>query len=40
MAANPSGVCSPPINTRDGFIKSATAVPSAKNSGLERTWKL
>src|SRR5690606_13854926 len=31
---------SPPINTRSGLYKSSIAVPSAKNSGLERTWKL
>src|SRR5690606_27520109 len=27
---------SPPINTRSGSCRSDTAVPSAKNSGLER----
>lgn len=38
-ASCPSGVCSPPINTRSGFIKSFTAVPSAKNSGFDKTWR-
>lgn len=40
MAARPSGVCSPPMRTREGWRRSATAVPSARNSGLERTWNL
>ena len=31
---------SPPIRTRSGFSKSLTAVPSAKNSGLESTSKV
>mmetsp|Transcript_35189 Transcript_35189/g.84052 ORF Transcript_35189/g.84052 Transcript_35189/m.84052 type:complete len:204 (+) Transcript_35189:693-1304(+) len=37
-AAIPSGVCTPPINTRSGDIKSGMAVPSARNSGLLSTW--
>jgi hypothetical protein len=32
----PSGVCSDPIRTRSGEKRSAIAVPSARNSGLER----
>jgi hypothetical protein len=40
IAASPSVVCSPPISTRDGKSKSCMAVPSAKNSGLLRTWNL
>lgn len=32
----PSGVCSDPIKTRSGEKRSAIAVPSARNSGLER----
>ena len=35
----PASVCSPPIKTREGLNKSLIAVPSAKNSGLESTWK-
>ena len=30
---------SPPINTLLGLIRSSMAVPSAKNSGLEKTVK-
>ena len=37
MAARPSGVCSPPMSTRPGLCRSSMAVPSARNSGLERT---
>ena len=40
IAFRPPGVCSPPMSTRDGLRRSATAVPSARNSGLESTWKL
>jgi len=29
-----------PISTLEGKSKSLTAVPSAKNSGLESTWNL
>mmetsp|Transcript_10105 Transcript_10105/g.30644 ORF Transcript_10105/g.30644 Transcript_10105/m.30644 type:complete len:230 (+) Transcript_10105:980-1669(+) len=39
-AARPSGVWSEPSSTRGGFSKSGTAVPSARNSGLLRTWNL
>lgn len=35
----PSGVSSPPIRTLSGFFRSLMAVPSAKNSGLDSTWK-
>ena len=35
-AALPSGVSLPPMSTRSGFSRSAMAVPSAKNSGLDR----
>ncbi len=38
MAFWPSAVSSPPIKMRSGCNKSSTAVPSAKNSGLERIW--
>ena len=38
MASSPSLVCSPPIRTRSGANKSLMAVPSARNSGLDRTW--
>jgi hypothetical protein len=31
--------CRPPMRTRSGMVRSSTAVPSARNSGLERTWK-
>lgn len=34
----PSGVSSPPIRTRSGSFRSRTAVPSARNSGLDSTW--
>ena len=37
-ASRPSGVDSPPIRIRSGFSKSATAEPSARNSGFESTW--
>lgn len=37
MAAWPSAVSSPPIRTRSGSFRSFTAVPSARNSGLDRT---
>mmetsp|Transcript_41906 Transcript_41906/g.65492 ORF Transcript_41906/g.65492 Transcript_41906/m.65492 type:complete len:241 (+) Transcript_41906:761-1483(+) len=40
IAERPSWVWGPPIRTRSGFVRSSTAVPSAKNSGLESTWKL
>ena len=40
IAAKPPGVCSPPIKTRDGTIRSCIAVPSARNSGLLKTWNL
>ena len=36
-AFKPSGVYMPPSNTRDGVSKSGTAVPSARNSGFDRT---
>ena len=29
---------STPITTRSGFMKSSTAAPSLRNSGLEHTW--
>ena len=34
----PSGDCTPPMSTRSGLVRSETAVPSARNSGLLRTW--
>lgn len=34
----PSAVSSPPIRTRSGSFRSRTAVPSARNSGLDSTW--
>lgn len=34
----PSTVSSPPIRTRSGSFRSRTAVPSARNSGLDSTW--
>lgn len=37
MAIWPSLVSSPPIRTRSGSFRSRTAVPSARNSGLDRT---
>lgn len=37
MAANPSFVCIPPIRTRLGSWRSGIAVPSAKNSGFDKT---
>lgn len=37
-AAFPSGVCTPPMSTRSGAIRSGIAVPSARNSGLDSTW--
>mmetsp|Transcript_2147 Transcript_2147/g.3966 ORF Transcript_2147/g.3966 Transcript_2147/m.3966 type:complete len:302 (-) Transcript_2147:241-1146(-) len=40
MAAAPASDSSAPINTRPGFSRSRIAVPSAKNSGLLRIWKL
>mmetsp|Transcript_7920 Transcript_7920/g.17018 ORF Transcript_7920/g.17018 Transcript_7920/m.17018 type:complete len:210 (+) Transcript_7920:747-1376(+) len=40
MASSPSGVCGPPIRTRSGSCRSVIAVPSARNSGLLRTWKV
>mmetsp|Transcript_23465 Transcript_23465/g.64691 ORF Transcript_23465/g.64691 Transcript_23465/m.64691 type:complete len:230 (+) Transcript_23465:1092-1781(+) len=39
-AAWPLGVSTPPINTRSGFCRSSMAVPSARNSGLDRISKL
>ena len=39
IAASPSGDSSPPIRTRSGSRRSSIAVPSARNSGLDRTWK-
>mmetsp|Transcript_55 Transcript_55/g.202 ORF Transcript_55/g.202 Transcript_55/m.202 type:complete len:230 (-) Transcript_55:325-1014(-) len=36
IACRPRAVSLPPISTLSGFMRSATAVPSAKNSGLER----
>src|SRR5574343_22592 len=36
IAFCPSGVVSPPIKTLSGANKSSTAVPSAKNSGLDK----
>mmetsp|Transcript_5581 Transcript_5581/g.16838 ORF Transcript_5581/g.16838 Transcript_5581/m.16838 type:complete len:232 (-) Transcript_5581:180-875(-) len=38
-AASPSGVGSPPMSTRSGVSRSFTAVPSARNSGLDKIWK-
>jgi hypothetical protein len=35
----PSSVCKDPIRTLSGCIRSLMAVPSAKNSGLERISK-
>ena len=35
-----ASLSSPPIKTLSGFFKSLIAVPSAKNSGFERTEKL
>src|SRR5215469_4164231 len=41
IANLPSSVSSsPPINTRSGFVKSRTAFPSERNSGLDKTWCL
>ena len=40
IAAWPPGVSSPPIRTREGFSRSSIAVPSARNSGLLRTWNV
>lgn len=39
MAACPAGLSLPPMSTRSGLVRSAIAVPSARNSGLERIWK-
>ena len=39
-AARPAGVSAPPTSTRSGLKRSSIAVPSARNSGLESTWKL
>merc|ERR1719352_1904871 len=39
-AAWPAGVSAPPTSTRSGLKRSSMAVPSARNSGLESTWKL
>jgi hypothetical protein len=39
MAASPCGVCGPPTSTRSGLKRSSMAVPSARNSGLDSTWK-
>merc|ERR1719473_2503432 len=39
-AASPCGVVGPPTRTRSGLKRSSMAVPSARNSGLESTWKL
>ncbi len=36
MALSPSLVESPPIKTLSGLNKSSIAVPSAKNSGLDK----
>jgi len=38
-AARPSGVLSEPMRTRSGLSRSDMAVPSARNSGLERMSK-
>ena len=39
MALRPASVpSSPPMRTRSGYSRSLTAVPSARNSGLESTW--
>eukprot|EP00968_Pinguiococcus_pyrenoidosus_P016774 scaffold1637_cov253-Pinguiococcus_pyrenoidosus.AAC.14 len=38
-AAWPASVCSPPMSTRGGSMRSSIAVPSARNSGLLSTWK-
>lgn len=38
-AARPSSFSCPPISTRSGCSKSRIAVPSARNSGLDSTWK-
>ena len=37
MSASIASLFSPPINTRSGFSRSLIAVPSDRNSGLERT---
>mmetsp|Transcript_39027 Transcript_39027/g.76294 ORF Transcript_39027/g.76294 Transcript_39027/m.76294 type:complete len:237 (-) Transcript_39027:322-1032(-) len=39
IASKPPGVCKPPIKTLSGIVRSSMAVPSARNSGLESTWK-
>mmetsp|Transcript_3488 Transcript_3488/g.10911 ORF Transcript_3488/g.10911 Transcript_3488/m.10911 type:complete len:236 (+) Transcript_3488:599-1306(+) len=39
IAALPAGVCRPPMRTRSGFLRSSMAVPSARNSGLDRMSK-
>ena len=36
MAARPLSVSLPPISTRSGAVRSSMAVPSARNSGLDR----
>jgi hypothetical protein len=38
IAAWPSGVSSPPINTLSAFRRSSIAVPSARNSGFDRIY--
>merc|ERR1719383_170283 len=38
-AVRPDSVCRDPISTRSGASRSLIAVPSAKNSGLDRTSK-
>lgn len=39
QASIPSGVWSDPMSTRSGFNRSLIAVPSARNSGLDRISK-
>ena len=39
MAACPDSVSLPPMRTRSGRVRSSMAVPSARNSGLERISK-
>ena len=38
-ASKPEGVSCEPISTRSGFCRSSTALPSARNSGLDKTSK-
>ena len=39
-ASRPAGVGIEPIRMRSGFSRSLMAVPSARNSGFDRIWKV